>query len=66
MDFSLIQSNAPTPPHKTAFPTPAEYATTNAECKAREVAARLFAEQQAQQAQGQGGRTLLVIGSDTM
>jgi predicted house-cleaning NTP pyrophosphatase (Maf/HAM1 superfamily) len=46
----------------TAFPTPAEYAATNAECKAREVAARLFAEQ----AQQGGGRTLLVIGSDTM
>jgi predicted house-cleaning NTP pyrophosphatase (Maf/HAM1 superfamily) len=54
----------PNPPQtkQPAFPTPAEYATTNAECKAREVAARLFAE-----AEGNDGqRTLIVIGSDTM
>lgn len=64
-EYEVIPSAFPEDLDKAAFATPADYATTNAECKAKEVATKLFA---AAAAAGDDDpkKSIIVIGSDTI
>jgi hypothetical protein len=72
VSYHLIYTNVGALSYSTDFINPADYAQKNAECKAQEVATKLFGGSDSVDARKVGGqrdagkKTTIVIGSDTM